>query len=101
MDVSVTLAGKDEACAKGVVAALVELLDVDFDDVVAAACSALMTITITTDGKKAALRDGVVAKLPALLESSDERVLLAGIKLITTTSEAPAARMELQVLFTP
>jgi hypothetical protein len=97
MDITVTLAGKDEACAKGVVAALVELLDVDFDDVVTSACGALMNITITTEGKKVALRDGLVAKLPGLLQSDDERVLLTAIKLITTTTEAPAARIELQV----
>jgi hypothetical protein len=100
MDTAVTLPGKEEACTKGAIALLVGLLDgrrtASEPEVVAAACSALMTVTITTEGKKTALKDGLVDRLPALLGSADERVLLTGIKLITTTSEAPAARRALQ-----
>ena len=99
MDAAMTVAGKNEACAKGAIQKLVALLDTDKArdaEVVSAVCSSLMTITITTEGKKLALQHGLVERLPSLLTNKDERVLLTGIRLITTTSEAPAAREALK-----
>jgi hypothetical protein len=99
MDAAITVAGKDEACAKGAIDKLILLLHTtpsEQSDVIAAVCSALMTITITTAGKKMALENGLVECLPHLLTHEDERVLLAGVKLITTMAEAPAARVALQ-----
>mmetsp|Transcript_28050 Transcript_28050/g.73560 ORF Transcript_28050/g.73560 Transcript_28050/m.73560 type:complete len:359 (+) Transcript_28050:109-1185(+) len=99
MDAAITVPGKDDACKLGVVPKLIELLDgpnANVPEVASAVCAALMTITITTEGKLLSLKHGVVERLPGLLTNKDERVLLAGIKLITTTSEAPAAREALK-----
>eukprot|EP00035_Acanthoeca_spectabilis_P005503 m.114463 g.114463 ORF g.114463 m.114463 type:complete len:359 (+) comp13053_c0_seq2:6548-7624(+) len=99
MDASITTAGKNEACSRGAVDKLVQLLDgatAEMPEVVSAVCSALMSITITTMGKQVAVKAGLVERLSGLLSSKDERVLLAGVKLITTTSEAPEAREALK-----
>ena len=60
-----------------------------------AAAGALMSITVTTQGKKLAIAAKALDTLPALLDAEDERVMLNGIKLITTLAEHPAGRTQL------
>ena len=98
MDLSLPLAGKEQACDLGAVAALIALLRAPdgAPEVKMAACAALMSITITTRAKRMALEGGVVAALPPLLSTAHEPLLLNAIKLITTMAEAPDARAAFQ-----
>lgn len=109
MALSFPLEGKKQACSVGAIEPLVTMLQQrpptaphsdgeEWQSAVAAAAGALMSITVTTQGKKQAISNGVIRALPALLEGADERVVLNGIKLITTMAEDPAGRSQLLAL---
>jgi len=109
MALSIPLDGKVQACENDAIPPLVFLLrntrpptalgnDEDWYGVASAAAGALMSITVTTRGKKMAIAAGALDELGALLEVDDERVVLNGIKLITTLAEHPMGRSQLQAL---
>jgi len=106
MALSFPLEGKKQACACGAIPPIVYLLEgsarpptatdaAKWFGVVSAAAGALMSITVTTEGKKLAIKAKALDTLPPLLECDDERVMLNGIKLITTLAEDPAGRSQL------
>jgi hypothetical protein len=92
MDLSVLLAGKDQAVECKCVGPLVQLLHDDNLPVRANSAGALMMITLTTRGKYTALEAEAIDSLVPLVNDENTEVRVNALKALTNLSEAPEGR---------
>lgn len=95
LDLSVLLAGKDQAVQCKCVRPLVQLLSDTDTSVRASSAAALMMITITTKGKYTALEADAVEPLILLVDDDNTEVRVNVLKVLTNLSEAPEGRKAL------
>ncbi|XP_013790392.1 radial spoke head 14 homolog [Limulus polyphemus] len=92
MDLSVPKNGKQQACEKGAIPVLTDLLKEENQDIKAMALGALMLITVIAKGKILALEADIISRLLPLLHFPSPNVCKHCLKVLTMIAETPTGK---------